>query len=64
VLGAVVDERRADAVRQVLVAKFHVAPGRVTAKGYGDTRPIANNKTPEGRAANRRVVATLSATKK
>lgn len=57
-------QRRADAVRQTLVAKFHVAPGRVTAKGYGDTRPIANNKTPEGRAANRRVVATLSATKK
>ncbi|MBL0349056.1 MAG: OmpA family protein [Elusimicrobia bacterium] len=57
-------QRRADAVRQVLVAKFHVAPGRVTAKGYGDTRPIANNKTPDGRAANRRVIATLSATKK
>jgi OOP family OmpA-OmpF porin len=28
---------------------------RITAIGYGDTRPIADNKTPEGRAMNRRV---------
>ena len=28
---------------------------RLTAKGYGQTRPISTNDTPEGRALNRRV---------
>jgi outer membrane protein OmpA-like peptidoglycan-associated protein len=32
-----------------------VAPGRLTARGYGATRPIADNKTPAGREQNRRV---------
>jgi outer membrane protein OmpA-like peptidoglycan-associated protein len=32
-----------------------VAPARLTARGYGKTRPIATNATDEGRAQNRRV---------
>lgn len=32
-----------------------VAPSRLTAAGYSDQRPIADNATPEGRARNRRV---------
>jgi chemotaxis protein MotB len=32
-----------------------VAPQRVTASGYGDQRPVADNDSPEGRARNRRV---------
>jgi outer membrane protein OmpA-like peptidoglycan-associated protein len=54
-------EQRANAVRTVLVEKFQVAPERVTAKGFGMDYPIASNATPEGRVANRRVVAVISA---
>jgi outer membrane protein OmpA-like peptidoglycan-associated protein len=32
-----------------------IAPGRLTAKGYGKTQPIADNDSDEGRARNRRV---------
>lgn len=32
-----------------------IAPGRMRAVGYADTRPVAGNALPEGRAANRRV---------
>lgn len=47
-------ERRAAAVKAHLVKKG-VAAERITAKGYGKTMPMADNKTKEGRAANRRV---------
>lgn len=56
--------QRAQAVRNALVERFGVASERVTAVGYGVESPIADNITAEGRAANRRVVATLSATQK
>ena len=44
---------RANTVRAYLLTKG-IAPGRVTAKGYGMTVPIAENTTAEGRALNRR----------
>jgi len=47
-------ERRAGAAKEYLVSKG-VAPGRLKALGYGETRPIATNATREGRAQNRRV---------
>ena len=47
-------QRRANAVRDYLVAKG-IPAASLTAKGYGDTRPLASNKTDEGRAQNRRV---------
>ena len=49
-------QKRADAVRQYLVANFHVDGGRLQTKGYGDTKPVASNATDEGRQQNRRVV--------
>jgi outer membrane protein OmpA-like peptidoglycan-associated protein len=48
-------ERRAEAVRKALVADFGVPAARLTSKGYGLTRPVETNATPEGRAHNRRV---------
>ncbi|MFI4934783.1 MAG: OmpA family protein [Caulobacterales bacterium] len=47
-------EARARSVVAWLVA-HGIAPGRLTAKGYGKTRPIADNATDLGRAKNRRV---------
>jgi outer membrane protein OmpA-like peptidoglycan-associated protein len=47
-------ERRAGAVRDVLV-RDGVSADRVTTRGAGESRPVATNDTPEGRALNRRV---------
>ena len=52
-------QRRADAVRDALIAEFGVDGSRITAVGYGETDPIADNSTAEGRARNRRVVAIV-----
>jgi outer membrane protein OmpA-like peptidoglycan-associated protein len=48
---------RAESVRQYLVSKG-VAAGRLTAAGFGPSKPIASNKTAAGRAQNRRVELT------
>jgi outer membrane protein OmpA-like peptidoglycan-associated protein len=47
-------ERRADAVKAYL-EKLGVAGSRLTAKGFGESNPVASNDTAEGRAQNRRV---------
>ncbi|MEO0086428.1 MAG: OmpA family protein, partial [candidate division WOR-3 bacterium] len=46
---------RAWAVVNYLVQNFGIEAGRLTAKGYGESRPVADNSTAEGRALNRRV---------
>ncbi|MEO8772244.1 MAG: OmpA family protein [Ferruginibacter sp.] len=45
---------RAKSVKEYLLSKG-IAANRITSKGYGETKPIASNKTPEGRQQNRRV---------
>jgi outer membrane protein OmpA-like peptidoglycan-associated protein len=47
-------QRRAQSVRDYLVTRG-IAADRVTAAGYGSSRSVADNKSPEGRANNRRV---------
>lgn len=47
--------RRAQAVSAYLTSQFGVPAFRISAVGYGETRPIANNDTPQGRARNRRI---------
>jgi outer membrane protein OmpA-like peptidoglycan-associated protein len=46
--------RRANAVRDYLIM-HGIDPDRLTAKGYGESQPIADNTTEEGRALNRRI---------
>jgi len=54
-------ERRANAVRDVLVNQYGVDGSRVNTAGYGETRPVADNATDSGRAINRRVEAEVEA---
>ncbi len=48
-------ERRAQSVVNYLVRNLGIEVGRLTAKGYGESRPVADNETDDGRAINRRV---------
>jgi outer membrane protein OmpA-like peptidoglycan-associated protein len=52
-------QRRADAVKDSLTSKG-ISEDRITAKGYGESRPIANNATSAGRQQNRRVEIVIS----
>lgn len=52
--------RRAASVAKILVEKYGIQAGRVGSRGYGESLPLADNDTAEGRAANRRVVAMIS----
>lgn len=54
-------ERRAQAVLEALV-NSGVDRTRLTARGYGESRPVASNDTEAGRAQNRRVTVVVSGT--
>jgi outer membrane protein OmpA-like peptidoglycan-associated protein len=47
--------RRAEAVSSYLSETLGVPAARISAVGYGETQPIANNDTPQGRERNRRI---------
>ncbi|MEZ4368853.1 MAG: OmpA family protein, partial [Kofleriaceae bacterium] len=53
-------QRRADAVRDYLIGKG-IDGDRMVAKGYGETIPIADNRTKGGREINRRVEFQITA---
>jgi outer membrane protein OmpA-like peptidoglycan-associated protein len=48
-------QRRAAAVKDALLTRYQIAPGRLATGGYGAAAPIESNATLEGRARNRRV---------
>lgn len=51
-------QQRAEAVRNTLI-DLGVTGDMLSAKGYGDTQPVASNDTPEGRFQNRRITYVL-----
>lgn len=53
-------QRRAESVANYIIKNFGIDAGRIAAKGFGLTKPVANNKTREGRAKNRRSEANFS----
>jgi outer membrane protein OmpA-like peptidoglycan-associated protein len=52
-------EKRAQKVREYLVAYKNIVPGRITAEGIGPAEPVATNASEAGRALNRRVELTI-----
>jgi len=48
-------QERSNAVSQYLLANMGIDASRINAVGYGESKPIANNETKEGRAKNRRI---------
>lgn len=53
-------QERADAVVKYLTEKKSVDAARLSAKGFGDSKPIADNKSKKGQAKNRRVDFTVT----
>lgn len=54
-LNLKLSENRAQAVMNRIISDAALPPERISATGYGETRPIANNETEAGRAQNRRI---------
>ena len=52
-------QQRAESVVKVLVADYGIEPARLSAKGYGKSKPIATNATDAGRQRNRRIDAII-----
>jgi hypothetical protein len=56
-------QARADAIRAYLMYEFKIEPDRISATGYGGTKPIVEEKTDEDRRLNRRVEFEISRNK-
>jgi outer membrane protein OmpA-like peptidoglycan-associated protein len=50
-----ISQKRAEAVRDYLVRRHGIDPGRITIEAHGSENPVASNETEEGRRQNRRV---------
>ena len=48
-------KKRAESAKKYIMDKFNISGDRMKIKGYGSEKPIADDKTKEGRAKNRRV---------
>jgi OmpA-OmpF porin, OOP family len=48
-------QKRADAVKSYFLASMDMELSRISAEGFGESKPIANNETLEGRKKNRRI---------
>ncbi|WGH79508.1 OmpA family protein [Jannaschia ovalis] len=57
-MNEALSQERAEAVRAALLVRG-ASPSQLIAVGYGETQPIADNDTEEGREANRRITFTL-----
>jgi OOP family OmpA-OmpF porin len=55
-------ERRAAAVRQVMIDQFAISSARVSSSGLGELQPASTNNTDAGRADNRRVMTVIITT--
>jgi OmpA-OmpF porin, OOP family len=55
-------DRRANSVKNELVQRYGIDAARVSAIGFGESKPVADNNTDEGRQQNRRVIGVVSAT--
>lgn len=56
-------EKRARAIRDILVRDFEIQRDRLKYVGYGEGKPVADNDTEEGRSKNRRAATVVSATR-
>jgi len=53
-------QQRADSVRNYIIKSFGIAPERFSAKGFGPSKPVADNKTKAGKQKNRRIEANFT----
>lgn len=54
-LNMKLSQQRADAVKELLVKEYNMDASKFNTEGRGETQPVADNKTAEGKAQNRRV---------
>jgi outer membrane protein OmpA-like peptidoglycan-associated protein len=54
-INRALSKQRAEAVSAYLLANKTIQADKIDSRGYGPTRPLASNTTPEGRAINRRI---------
>ena len=53
-------EQRANAIRTELIMRYGISASRLTAEGFGESRPTSTNSTAAGKAMNRRIEAAVS----